>query len=165
MRRLLVATARIGVAPLTVVVLSLSVAMRVTAAPRPQAESHWNWCNTEAVTSAPAVVWTRLKSATAAHGDLPPTYWSDVTYRDDIAKLICYESTFRYLAEDGSQYGWFQMSGSLVRSEGVRFTEYLGGSVTQAAGWYQCTAGERYIAARYGNPAAAWSHEESYGWY
>ncbi len=165
MRRLLATTARIGFTPLTVVALSLSVVIRAAPAPRPLAESQWNWCNTEAVRSAPAVVWTRLENATTAHGDVPQTYWSNVTYRDDIAKIICYESTFRYLAEDGSQYGWFQMSEPLIRREGVRFTDYLGGSATQAAGWYQCTAGERYIAARYGNPAAAWTHEENYGWY
>jgi hypothetical protein len=38
-----------------------------------------------------------------------------------------------------------------------------GGNATTAAG--QAIAMVNYIAQRYGNPANAWAHEESYGWY
>jgi hypothetical protein len=137
----------------------------------PHANSHWTWCNDQAVSSAPAILWTRMQGATTSHTDIPSTYWSDVTYRDDIAKITCYESTFEYHAENGSQYGLFQMSPSLIGSEGVTFDDYWWGSKAtktskvEGATWYQCTAGERYIHSRYGTPAVAWSHEENYGWY
>jgi hypothetical protein len=161
---------------LTVVFISLSVVSgssaqvaragsQPTAPTDTSANSHWTWCNEQTVKAAPAVIWERIQSATDMHSDIPSTYWSDVTYRDDIAKIICYESTFDYHAENGSQYGWFQMSAPLIVSRGVHFDEYWGGSTTEHAGWYQCTAGERYIHARYDNPATAWAHEEDYGWY
>jgi len=130
-----------------------------------EANSHWQWCNSEAVSSAPAVLWSRIQSATGAHHDLPSTFWSDGTYRADIAKIVCYESTFNYHAENVGQYGWFQMNQPLIASEGVTWNEYWGGSSSEHPGWYQCTAGERYIHDRYRNPAVAWLHEEVYGWY
>jgi hypothetical protein len=117
------------------------------------------------VKAAPAVIWARIQSATDMHKDIPSTYWTNTTDRDDIAKIVCYESTFEYHAENGGQYGWFQMSSSLIVIRGVKFAEYWGGSSSEAAGWYQCTAGERYIDARYVTPTAAWAHEQSYGWY
>jgi hypothetical protein len=129
------------------------------------ANSHWDWCNSAAVGSAPAVLWTRIDSATYAHRDLPGSFWSDPTYRNDIVRIVCYESTFGYHAENGPQYGWFQMNPPLIESEGVTWNEYWSGSSTEHPGWYQCTAGERYIHSRYGNPAVAWLHEEVYGWY
>ncbi len=89
----------------------------------------------------------------------------DGTYRDDIAKIVCYESTFNYHAENVGQYGWFQMNQPLIESEGVTWDQYWGGSSSEHPGWYQCTAGERYIHDRYRNPAVAWLHEQVYGWY
>jgi hypothetical protein len=171
-----VIAARIMIGLLIVVISSLAVmgyssaqgpgvASQAGAPAMPDASSHWTWCDDNTVKAAPAVLWTRIESATGMHSDIPGTYWSDVTYRDDIAKIVCYESTFNYHAENAGQYGWFQMSSSLVVSEGVHFDEYWNGSKTEHAGWYQCTAGERYIHARYSNPAAAWAHEETYGWY
>lgn len=132
---------------------------------KPRGNSHWDWCNGNAVHYAPAVFWTRINEATGAHHDLPAKFWTNTTYRDDIAKIVCYESTFNYHAEAPGQYGWFQMSGSLIASEGVTFDEYWGGSKTEHPGWYQCTAGERYILSRYKTPVAAWAHEADYGWY
>ena len=131
----------------------------------PRASSHWTWCNEQTVKAAPPVLWTRMQSATDMHPTIPSTFWSDITYRDDIAKIACYESTFQYHAQNAGQYGLFQMSSSLIVSEGVAFDEYWWGSRLEGATWYQCTAGERYIHARYGTPAVAWAHEESYGWY
>ena len=131
-----------------------------------QANSHWQWCNSYALRNTPPVLWSRIESATQAHKDVPGSFWSDGTYRDDIAKIVCYESTFEYHATNPSGfYGWFQMNQPLIASEGVTWNEYWGGSGTEHPGWYQCTAGERYIHGRYRNPAVAWLHEEDYGWY
>jgi len=128
-------------------------------------EPHWTWCNQNAVKTAPAVVWVRIRSATSMNSDIPVTYWRHKEYRNDIAKIVCYESSFDYHAKSLGQYGWFQMSSSLIAAEGVTFGDYWSGSGTEAAGWYQCTAGERYIDGRYGTPAAAWAHEKTFGWY
>ena len=159
--------ARVAATLLIVVISSLSVAIarQVAAAAAPLPRSHWGWCNAEALSATPAVVWARIKGATESHRGIPRRYWTDVTYRDDIAKIVCFESTWGYHAENGGQYGWFQMSSPLIATEGVQFQQYWGGSRKEGAGWYQCTAGERYIAARYGTPVVAWAHEENYGWY
>jgi hypothetical protein len=159
--------ARVLAGILTVVTSSLLVTIQApVAGAAPQAGSHWTWCNDNTVASTPAVVWARIKGATTAkHGGIPATYWSDLVYRRDIARIACYESTWEFHAENGSQFGWFQMSPPLMTTEGVSFNQYWAGSHAEAAGWYQCTAGERYIHARYGTPVAAWSHEENYGWY
>jgi hypothetical protein len=157
---------RIALGVLTVATATLPLATQVTRAQAaPSANSHWSWCNQHAVGSAPSVLWIRMQSATQMHSDIPSTFWSNVTYRDDTAKIVCYESTFEYHAQNAGQYGLFQMSSSLIVSEGVKFQQYWWGSSKQGATWFQCTAGERYIHARYGTPAAAWAHEESYGWY
>jgi len=169
-------SARVPLGLLTVAIMSLSVitdGQVALATPRAdargtgalRAESHWAWCNGETVSSAPAVVWARIKGATDTHRDIPAKYWSDLTYRDDIAKIVCYESTWGYHAENGGQYGWFQMSSPLIATEGVHFSQYWAGSRSEGAGWFQCIAGERYIHSRYGTPIAAWAHEENYGWY
>ncbi len=131
----------------------------------PSANSHWDWCNAYAVSYAPKVFWARINEATGAHHDLPASYWTDLTYRYDIAKVVCYESTFDYHAEAPGQYGWFQMSEANIANGGVTLGEYWGGSKVAPPGWYQCTAGERYILSRYKTPVAAWAHEEIYGWY
>ncbi len=132
----------------------------------PRANSHLDWCNRNAVKTAPSVFWSRVHAATdVKNSGISSKFWSDVTYRDDIAKVVCYESSFEYHANGGGQYGWFQMSSSLISSENVTFDEYWHGTKTEGAGWYQCLAGERYITAAYGTPAGAWAHEEQYGWY
>lgn len=132
---------------------------------RPDANSNWTACNDSAVKSAPGVLWERIKEATESHRDLPATFWSNIGYRGDIAKIVCYESSFDWHASNDGQYGWYQMSKSLISSEGVSWDEYWYGSKTAPAGWYQCVAGELYIKNRYGTPAAAWQHEKEYGWY
>lgn len=132
-----------------------------TGAARPQT---WSSCNSDAVSRAPHVVWNRIEM-TAGKNGIPVSYWRNATYRHDIAKIICYESTYYWHAENGPQYGWFQMNQPLIGSEGVSWNEYWNGTSAHEAGWYQCLAGERYILHRYGNPLAAWEHERYYGWY
>lgn len=129
------------------------------------ADSHWTTCNDDAATSAPAVVMWRIQGATEDNHDIPADFWTNTGYRGDIAKIICYESTYYWHAENGPQYGWFQMNQPLIGSEGVSWNEYWNGTSAHEAGWYQCLAGERYILHRYGNPLAAWEHERYYGWY
>jgi len=131
----------------------------------PRANSHWKLCNSTAVASAPKVLWRRIAAATQAHTAIPPSFWTRQAYRQDIVKIVCYESSFNYRAENDGWYGWYQMSKSLIESEGVTFEEYWDGNSSAPAGWYQCTAGELYISGTYGTPAAAWQHEEKYGWY
>ena len=99
------------------------------------------------------------------HSGIPRSFWTNFTFRLDIARIVCLESTYYYHAVDGNQFGLFQMSPSLVTSEGVTYPEYWGGTRRERPVWYQCRAGERYIANRYKTPAAAWEHEEDYGWY
>jgi hypothetical protein len=129
------------------------------------ANSHWTWCNDNAVHNAPKVVWWRIQGATQSNSDIPASYWSDGGYRGDIAKIICYESTYDWHATNGPQYGWYQMNQPLISSENVTWNQYWNGTSQHEAGWYQCLAGERYIKSRYGNPLAAWEHERYYGWY
>jgi hypothetical protein len=145
------------------VLLPLNVQPASAALPR--ANSDWDTCNSHAVAETPPVVWARIHSATDDHKGIPKTFWTSTTYRDDIVKIICYESTFEYHAENSGHYGWFQMGYSLIESEGITFHGYWNGLSHEAAGWWQCTAGEIYIAGRYGNPAVAWKHEAIYGWY
>ncbi len=126
------------------------------------ASSHWTSCNDAAALDTPRVVWLRIHEATD-QATLPADFWT--TYRVDIAKIICYESSYNWHAENAGQYGWYQMNKSLIASEYVSFGEYWSGTKWHPAGWYQCVAGERYILHRYGTPAAAWAHERNYGWY
>lgn len=128
--------------------------------------ANWSSCNNYAAYRAPRVVVSRIKQVTTSHRAIPSSFWQNAGYRTDIEKIVCYESTYRYHANDaGAQYGWYQMSRSLIQSEGVSWGEYWKGTQVKAAGWFQCLAGERYILHRYGNPAAAWAHERNYGWY
>lgn len=123
-------------------------------------------CQTYAPSQAPHVFWVHFKQAVYAHRDIPKTFWRSRTYRRDVARIVCYESTFNLHAENPSgYYGWFQMSRPLVSSEGVSFPHYWSGSHWDPSGWYQVTAGARYIRSRYRNPATAWRHEVDYGWY
>ena len=136
-----------------------------TASARPQANSHWVDCDHTAVRSAPAVVWQRIEAASTGHNGLPADFWTDPTYRRDLTKIICYESSFDWHADGGGQYGWYQMSKPLIADESVSWNQYWDGTKSHQAGYFQCVAGERYVVARYGNPAAAWQHEGQYGWY
>jgi hypothetical protein len=129
------------------------------------ANSHWDWCNQYGVGATPGIVWTRIYQATEDNGRLPKDFWTDGTYRADIARVICYESSDEWHAENGPQYGWYQMNIPLINSEGVSWNAYWSGTSTHHAGFWQCTAGELYILGRYGNPAIAWLHERDYGWY
>lgn len=170
MRRSHIFVVHVSMVLLSVVALSLTVVGRAAAATRqvPQRariSSYWDWCNTESVRHAPAVLWVRLKSATKRHHDIPEHFWGNVGWRQDIVKIACFESTFHYHAENGPYFGLFQMSSALVSSEGVSFHKYWNGYHHIGALWYQCTAAERYIRTRYGNPANAWRHEMNYGWY
>jgi len=161
MPRYLLAAAAAGLitmaAPLT--------AGATVAAPARPANSHWSACQSSAVGQAPRSFWNRIRSATKHHHDIPGSFWTNGTYRDDIARIVCYESSFEYHAENGAQYGWFQMNKPLIESERVTFPQYWDGSHSDPPGWYEATAGERYIHSRYGNPANAWAHENAYGWY
>ncbi|MGH9298005.1 MAG: hypothetical protein ACRDZP_08530 [Acidimicrobiales bacterium] len=155
----------------TAVVMSLAASLlalggaAIHASPAEAANSHWVSCNDAAVRSTPGIVWIRIRQAADTHSDIPDYFYSSQTQRDDISKIICYESSFGWHAQNAGQYGWFQMSRSLIASEGVSFAQYWGGTRSYGAGFYQCTAGERYILRRYGTPANAWSHEYHYGWY
>lgn len=152
--------------PVLVVASSFAgVTPAVAASIRPAASSQWTSCNDDAVKSAPTIVWERIQGATIGSKGIPSSFWSNTAYRGDIAKIVCYESTYDWHAVGAGQYGWYQMSQSLIGNEGVTWDDYWDGSKTQAAGWYQCAAGERYIVGRYGTPAAAWQHERDYGWY
>ncbi len=126
----------------------------------------WTTCNNRAAYSSPRIVALRIKEVTYSQRDIPDYFWSNATYRTDIEKIVCYESTYHYhAAAPAGQYGWYQMNRSLIQSEGVSWGEYWSGAYRKPAGWYQCLAGERYILRRYGNPANAWAHERDYGWY
>jgi hypothetical protein len=152
----------LGLGVATSAVVSSPLAVSAEAVVLATANSHWTSCNDTAAQDTPSIVWTRIHQATDQAG-LPSDFWT--LYRLDIAKIICYESSYNWHAENVGQYGWYQMNKSLISSEGVSFSEYWYGTKYHAAGWYQCVAGERYIRSRYGTPAGAWSHERYYGWY
>jgi hypothetical protein len=142
--------------------LAATPAGAATAGPR---STHWSSCQSSAVSQAPRSFWRRIRSSTEHHSDIPGSFWTNRTYRDDIARIVCYESSFDYHAVNGGQYGWFQMNKPLIQSERVTFHQYWDGTHSDPPGWYEATAGERYIHSRYGNPAVAWQHENDYGWY
>lgn len=132
---------------------------------RPAMSSLWTSCNDRAAFSAPRVIEARIAQVSRSQQGLPTSFAADAAYRGDLVKIICYESTYDFHAAGGDgQYGWFQMTRSLIGSEGVSWQEYWDGG-REPAGWYQCLAGERYIMSRYGNPLVAWEHERDYGWY
>lgn len=152
--------------PAALVCSAAPASATVRSAPAPAVpNSHWESCNSTAVSTAPKVLWNRIAEATTSHKSIPSTFWSTVTYRRDIVRIVCYESSFKYHANGGGQYGWYQMSSSLISSEGITWHQYWWGDKLGAAGWYQCYAGELYIHSRYGNPVNAWNHEANYGWY
>jgi hypothetical protein len=81
---------RITAGLLTLATATLSMAtIETSAQAAPRANSHWTWCNENAVGSAPSVLWIRMQSATDMHSDIPSAFWSNTTYRDDIAKIAC----------------------------------------------------------------------------
>jgi hypothetical protein len=131
----------------------------------PRASANWRACNVHAAAEAPRVLWIEIKDATKGHRDIPASFWGNSIYRTDIARIICYESSFDKRATNSGHYGWFQMSRPNIAAAGVTFHQYWDGDLHGAIGWYQCTAGERYIRSRYGTPAAAWRHEADEGWY
>ena len=130
----------------------------------PAMSEQWDLCNARAVSSAPKVVFARIEEVESTHR-VPASFWTNVVYRRDVARIVCYESTYDVHARNATQFGWFQMTRSLISSEGVSWPEYWSGSSSHPPGWYQALAGELYIARRYVTPAAAWAHERNYGWY
>lgn len=129
------------------------------------ANSHWTWCNDYGSTHAPRVLYLRIESATKAHTRIPDSFWTNLSYRRDLARIVCYESTYYFHASAAGQYGWYQLSRSLMSRERVSWQHYWEGTKHHPAGWFQCVAGEVYVRDKYGTPLAAWRHEQAFGWY
>jgi hypothetical protein len=154
-----------GAASAALAVSSIGASPAQAATVSNMENSDWGNCNASAVQDAPKVLWNRIRQVALDTSAVPTSFWWTQAYRQDIVKIVCYESTYNYHAENGPQYGWYQMNPPLINSEGVSWNQYWSGSSAHHPGWYQTFAAVKYIYSRYGNPAAAWQHEADYGWY
>jgi transglycosylase-like protein with SLT domain len=84
--------------------------------------------------------------------------WGTGTQWQDLVNVINRESGFNNNAQNPSStaYGMFQFLDSTWATVGATKTS---NPLSQAI------AGLKYIKQRYGTPAAAWAHEQQFGWY
>jgi len=94
-----------------------------------------------------------LKSAAAKHG------WTSAAEWAALNNVEMREAGYSLTATNPSSgaYGMAQFIGGAGE-----YAQYGGNSTTYAG---QATAMANYIAQRYGDPIAAWAHEQAYGWY
>lgn len=94
-----------------------------------------------------------LKSAAAKHG------WTSAAEWAALNNVEMREAGYSLTATNPSSgaYGMAQFINGASE-----YAQYGGNSTTYAG---QATAMANYIAQRYGDPIAAWAHEQAYGWY
>lgn len=121
-----------------------------TAAPAPAGTAAAPAASTGAASGSAAANQATAKLLAAPFG------WSSGTQWADLVALWNQESGWNAAAVNPS-------------SGATGIPQLLPSAHAVPPGWssptVQITWGLGYIAARYGSPAAAWAHEESYGWY
>jgi hypothetical protein len=83
----------------------------------------------------------------------------------DLARIVCFESSYETHATNGSYYGLGQMSKTNIAAYNVSWDHYWNGSSAHHIAYYQLLAAMRYCKDRYGSPAAGWAHEVNYNWW
>lgn len=100
-------------------------------------------------------------NAAQADGSIPDSWGTD----HNLARIVCFESSYQTGAVNGSYYGLGQMSKTNVVAYNVSWDNYLNGTAAHHIAYYQLLAALRYCKARYGSPAAGWAHEVSNNWW
>jgi hypothetical protein len=109
----------------------------------------------------PAGFYSKLSGATGPAG--VPASWATGTYGKDMARIACYESTYRVHAYNGTCcWGMYQFAKSSLP---ISWTCYWDGCNGHTIMFEQDVAGLKYAHSRYGNPSNAWAHEVNYGWW
>lgn len=129
---------------------SATVALDASVAVRCQDPNPPNW------------FYPRLHAAAHANGDAVPDSWGNSR---NMARIVCYESTYRPGAHNGQYYGLGQMSRTNVEAANISWRCYRDGGCAKPRSFHQLLAALRYAKARYGNPAGAWQHIQQHGWW
>ncbi len=112
-------------------------------------------------TVAPAWFTKDAKAVAKAYAKIPDAWGG----QHDFARIVCFESSYRTSAVNGSYHGLGQMSSTSVKVTAVSWNSYLHGTSAHPVSWYQIEAALLYAKSRYGSPAAGWAHEVNYGWW
>ncbi len=112
-------------------------------------------------TTPPSWFYDIATNAAQSDSNIPDSWGTSY----DLARIVCFESSYQTGAVNGSYYGLGQMSKTNVLAANVTWDHYLNGSSTHHIAFYQLLAAMRYCKSRYGSPAAGWSHEVNYGWW
>lgn len=112
-------------------------------------------------TTPPSWFYTRLTNAANADPNIPNSWGTSY----DMARIVCFESSYEVHAQNGSYYGLGQMSKTNIAAENVSWDHYWNGSADHTIAYYQLLAALRYCKDRYGSPANGWAHEVNYGWW
>ena len=116
-------------------------------------------------TTPPSWFFGQLTTYTTTKAGVPSS-WASGAYGYDMARIACYESTYRLTAYNGSCcWGMYQFSMTSLAGTGVTWTCYWYGCSGLRAAVWQDIAALRYAKSRYGDPAKAWAHQVSYGWW
>jgi hypothetical protein len=109
----------------------------------------------------PSWFYPRLRSAARSDASIPDTWGNSA----DMARIVCYESSYRVHASNGDHWGLGQMTSANIAYYNVSWDHYWNGSANHTIAFYQLLAALRYCKDRYGSPAAGWQHEINYGWW
>jgi hypothetical protein len=112
-------------------------------------------------TTPPSWFYTRLTNAAKADDSIPNSWGTSY----DMARIVCFESSYEVHATNGSYYGLGQMSKTNIAAYNVTWDHYWNGSSSHVIAFYQLLAALRYCKDRYGSPAAGWAHEVNYNWW
>jgi len=112
-------------------------------------------------TTPPSWFYDIATNAAQSDSNIPDSWGTSY----DLARIVCFESSYQTGAVNGSYYGLGQMSKANVLAANVTWDHYLNGSSTHHIAFYQLLAAMRYCKSRYGTPSAGWAHEVNYGWW
>jgi hypothetical protein len=110
----------------------------------------------------PTWFYPRLQAAANTAGDGVPSSWGSSV---NMARIVCWESSFNVNARNGDHYGLGQMLPANIAAARVSFRCYWEGGCDRPKGYHQCLAALRYANQRYGSPAAGWQHIVNHGWW
>lgn len=117
-------------------------------------------------TTPPTWFYPHLQNAADVPGDGVPSTWGD-SY--NMAKIVCWESTYNQEATNqssaGTVYGLGQLLRVNIENANVSFHCYWNGGCTKDRRYHQLLAALRYANTRYGSPAEGWQHIKVHGWW
>jgi hypothetical protein len=112
-------------------------------------------------TTPPSWFYDIATNAAQSDSNIPDSWGTSI----NLARIVCFESSYQTGAVNGSYYGLGQMSKTNVLAANVTWDHYLNGSSAHHIAFYQLLAAMRYCKSRYGDPATGWAHEVNYGWW